>query len=59
MLVFDHCHAHGWVRGLVCMACNNALREVEHGWAEPRAAEAGAFLAHLAKCPDCHQPGST
>lgn len=60
MLVFDHCHRHGWVRGLICMACNNDLALFEP---EPRSAwaasAAGALLtlvtAHLAKCPDCRR----
>jgi hypothetical protein len=30
-LVFDHCHAHGWVRGLVCVPCNNRLMHIETG----------------------------
>jgi len=57
MLVFDHCHAHGWVRGLVCMACNNALRGMEHGRVEPIATEAAAMLMHLSKCRDCTRAG--
>jgi len=58
MLVFDHCHRHGWVRGLICGACNIELTLFEP---EPRsewAANAtGSLLAlvtaHVAKCPDC------
>ena len=53
-LVHDHCHVHGWVRGLVCVPCNNRLMHIETGlrpipprWQYP------ALLAHLLKCPDC------
>jgi hypothetical protein len=61
-LVFDHCHQHGWVRGLICMGCNNDLALFEP---EPRsewAAQAsGALLAlvtaYRAHCPDCHALG--
>jgi hypothetical protein len=55
-LVFDHCHAHGWVRGLVCVPCNNRLMHVETGlgpdlpeWQLP------ALAAHLMKCPECRE----
>jgi hypothetical protein len=58
-LVFDHCHAHGWVRGLVCVPCNNRLMHIETGlrpcppeWQHP------ALAAHLVKCPECREsPG--
>ena len=25
LLVRDHCHEHGWVRGIACMRCNMYL----------------------------------
>lgn len=28
-LVFDHCHDHGWVRGVVCHSCNVKLGQVD------------------------------
>ena len=57
MLVFDHCHAHGWVRGLICMACNNALIGLDHGRGSVhRGAELAALLAYLGNCPDCPPP---
>ena len=56
-LVFDHCHAHGWVRGLVYVPCNNRLTRIEAGlgpdlpeWQRP------ALAAHLMKCPECRDP---
>lgn len=46
---FDHCHVHGWVRGVVCQSCNQVLRGIDEGW---RPAEA-SYAEHRAKCPDC------
>jgi hypothetical protein len=58
MLVFDHCHVHGWVRGLICMACNNALISLEHGRGSVhRGAEVAALLRYLANCPGCPPGG--
>jgi hypothetical protein len=46
--VFDHCHAHGWVRGITCQPCNVMLPSAETGEViTPRQAN------HLANCPDC------
>ena len=47
-IVFDHCHAHGWIRGRVCQPCNLMLVMAETGTViVPRQA------GHLANCPDC------
>ena len=56
-LVFDHCHAHGWVRGLVCVPCNNRLMHIETGLRpEPPEWQHPALAAHLMKCPECREP---
>ena len=47
-LVFDHCHAHGWIRGRTCQPCNLMLPFAEAGDVVT-ALQAG----HLANCPDC------
>jgi hypothetical protein len=58
MLVFDHCHAHGWVRGVIRMACNNALISLEQGRGSVhRGAEVAALLRYLTNCPDCPPDG--
>ncbi|MGH3278121.1 MAG: endonuclease domain-containing protein [Trebonia sp.] len=55
-LVFDHCHAHGWVRGLVCVPCNNRLMHVETGLGPPLPEwQLPALAAHLMKCPECRE----
>jgi hypothetical protein len=45
---FDHCHLHGWVRGIVCPLCNSQLRAADSGtgWS-------ARYMLHWAKCPDC------
>jgi hypothetical protein len=30
-LLFDHCHIHGWIRGLVCNSCNTLLGQIDRG----------------------------
>ena len=58
-LVFDHCHRHGWVRGLVCTPCNTRLGHIEAVMAIPGVrvdlgrTPWGQFLAN---CPDCTKP---
>jgi hypothetical protein len=27
--IFDHCHKHGYIRGIICGTCNNIMREVD------------------------------
>jgi hypothetical protein len=53
-LMFDHCHVHGWVRGLVCHDCNVLLGAADAGrltaddppWAS-------VLMAYRRNCPDC------
>lgn len=47
-LIFDHCHAHGWIRGRTCQPCNLMLPAAECGDVVT-ALQAG----HLANCPEC------
>lgn len=63
-MVFDHCHrprvhptGHGYIRGLVCMACNNGLIRVESGRSPFTGAEEAMFRAYLANCPGCAAEG--
>lgn len=55
-LLFEHCHAHGWVRGLVCNWCNDNLGFLENGQTS-RAAYRADLLPKLTEyrrnCPDC------
>lgn len=54
-LNFDHCHAHGWIRGRLCTRCNTEMSlSVRMGLERSR--RAPQYLAHLAKCPDCTEP---
>jgi Recombination endonuclease VII len=45
-LQFDHCHDHGWVRGLLCLPCNNGA-ENQSGHIDPK------IIAYRGNCPDC------
>jgi len=27
--VIDHCHEHGWTRGVLCIGCNNRMARVD------------------------------
>jgi hypothetical protein len=56
-LHFDHCHAHGWIRGLVCASCNSVTRHLDrHGYLlRYRAPLREAYRRHLNQCPDCEQ----
>ena len=46
--VFDHCHAHGWVRGILCTVCNTHMSRVDEG-----KVHTARHLAYQAQCPDC------
>lgn len=53
LLHFDHCHTHGWIRGRLCLPCNNRMsRYTRLG----RITEQITAQAH--KCPDCHTAGT-
>jgi Recombination endonuclease VII len=62
----DHCHRHGWVRGVVCKACNTAMAAFDRGYAldyqnaYPRARRMTGVLLrtpdynrYSANCPEC------
>lgn len=55
--VQDHCHDHGWLRGVLCGRCNTAMAYVDRR-ITPRAALAAGLsladlLAHAGRCPEC------
>lgn len=54
--VTDHCHEHGWVRGLVCPRCNNLMAYVDRRVApKVESALLAALVALWQRCPDCGQ----
>jgi DNA-binding XRE family transcriptional regulator len=55
----DHCHVHGWIRGLVCRRCNGMMSVVDAG-SIPRGSKMTAagitaddLVAHAARCQSC------
>jgi hypothetical protein len=58
-LVFDHCHVHGWVRGLVCPDCNGILGAADAGRLADDAPWAQMIAVYRDNCPDCRESGGT
>lgn len=70
-LVFDHCHEHGWIRGIICASCNGKMRDVDlrmeytqvhilcsHGDSVIEIElPTPAYNRHWEKCPDCFNAG--
>ncbi len=53
-LVVDHCHQHGYSRGLLCGSCNARLAALDAGTAPPTPREA----FYLGNCPECRKAES-
>lgn len=49
--VLDHCHAHGFVRGLVCTSCNGRMGYVDAH--TDKATDSERFYRD--NCPDCRR----
>ena len=50
---FDHCHVHGWVRGILCGPCNTQMQGVDAG----KIPLASPYVEHWRRCPDCLKIG--
>ena len=51
----DHCHQHGWVRGIVCPSCNARMITIDQ-MGTPSAVDEtllAALLALRQRCPEC------
>lgn len=53
-LVVDHCHEHGYSRGLLCGSCNARLAALDAGSSAPSPKEA----FYLSNCPECRKAES-
>jgi hypothetical protein len=50
----DHCHEHGWVRGIVCRPCNRHLHLIDRRLLQPVKEDLlAAQLSVRNRCPDC------
>jgi hypothetical protein len=51
----DHCHLHGWVRGIVCRPCNARMITIDQMGTPSAVDEAllAALLAQRHRCPEC------
>lgn len=56
-MVFDHCHAHLWIRGLVCDSCNRVMATIDKHFVMPAHAvgydRRDAYVSYRNRCPDC------
>lgn len=55
-LINDHCHEHGWIRGVLCNRCNGSMGRVDRGLMPKAADRLGSdqpFHAHRARCHEC------
>jgi hypothetical protein len=52
-LVTDHCHKHGWVRGVLCIRHNSRMALIDRGVAPSAVGDVGALVAYARHCPDC------
>jgi len=59
-LMFDHCHVHLWVRGLLCLPCNTDMGVYDKSLRVRQGEERRSLMtAHARKCPGCAAgPGS-
>lgn len=55
--VVDHCHEHGWVRGVLCQGCNHRMGCADAG--KPGYAEDERHVTHRLRCAQCAHPDAT
>jgi len=57
--LYEHCHWHGWVRGMTCQQCNTRMSFVDkiaHGiyrGSRSLIDVENDLIIHWMKCPDC------
>jgi hypothetical protein len=50
----DHCHQHGWVRGVVCSRCNWLMSVIDKGILPDLGdSKLDTVTAYAARCPEC------
>jgi hypothetical protein len=61
LFVWDHCHAHDYVRGVLCRDCNQKISpwdRQDHWVLRHRQERQEAMIAYRARCPECANLGS-
>lgn len=55
LFVWDHCHAHDCVRGILCRNCNGKMAAVDsqHHWLLRNLPGVAELLAYWERCPEC------
>lgn len=51
IMVWDHCHKHGYIRGPLCAQHNLRMHQFDSG--QQRCREKLAYVKYARRCPDC------
>ncbi|WP_327710043.1 endonuclease VII domain-containing protein [Streptomyces sp. NBC_00464] len=54
VMVWDHCHTHGYIRGPLCAQHNLRMRQYDEGW--ERYTGDPDFIEYARRCPGCSGP---
>jgi hypothetical protein len=53
-MLFDHCHKHGWIRGVICNSCNTIIGKIEASIPSDRSEPfRPLYEKYLRNCTEC------